>query len=198
MAKRIYLAGPMTGLPDLNRPAFYAAARALAERGYEVFNPAEADEHDPEATPDKPREWFLRRDIPELCRSDAVAVLPGWRNSIGAQVEVYVARAIGLPVLDAQTLEPVDGESLAQEAERIVYGPRRRDYGHPQENHQRTAALWSAYLGTPVSPVQVCVCNILQKISRMHTRLTRDSLVDVIGYALNIAIVAGIEDRGQA
>ena len=39
--KRIYLSGAMTGCPDLNFPAFHAAAKALRERGLVVINPAE-------------------------------------------------------------------------------------------------------------------------------------------------------------
>lgn len=35
-----YLSGPMTGLPDLNRPAFDAAARLLRGKGLTVYNPA--------------------------------------------------------------------------------------------------------------------------------------------------------------
>ena len=37
----VYLSGPMTGLPDFNRPAFHAAAAALRAQGYVVINPAE-------------------------------------------------------------------------------------------------------------------------------------------------------------
>ena len=39
----VYLSGPMTGLPDFNRPAFHAAAAALRAQGYVVINPAEVD-----------------------------------------------------------------------------------------------------------------------------------------------------------
>ena len=39
--KRIYLSGAMTGVPELNFPAFHAAAKALRERGLVVVNPAE-------------------------------------------------------------------------------------------------------------------------------------------------------------
>lgn len=38
---RIYCSGPMTGLPDHNRPAFDAAAKRLREQGHFVINPAE-------------------------------------------------------------------------------------------------------------------------------------------------------------
>ncbi len=41
--KRIYLAGPMTGLPDYNFPAFMKAAAYLRSQGAIVFNPAEND-----------------------------------------------------------------------------------------------------------------------------------------------------------
>ena len=37
----IYIAGPMTGLPECNYPAFHEAARRLRLLGYEVLNPAE-------------------------------------------------------------------------------------------------------------------------------------------------------------
>ena len=36
---RIYLSGPMTGLPDLNRPAFEAAEKRLMTQGHFVINP---------------------------------------------------------------------------------------------------------------------------------------------------------------
>lgn len=39
--KTLYICGPMTGLPDSNRPAFNAAASELRAAGYLVFNPTE-------------------------------------------------------------------------------------------------------------------------------------------------------------
>ena len=36
---RLYLSGPMTNCPDLNRPAFDAAAKRLREQGHFVINP---------------------------------------------------------------------------------------------------------------------------------------------------------------
>ena len=39
--KRIYLSGPMTGLPGLNFPAFAAITANLRAYGHTVTNPAE-------------------------------------------------------------------------------------------------------------------------------------------------------------
>ncbi len=36
---RLYLSGPMTGCPDLNRPAFDAAEKRLTAQGHFVINP---------------------------------------------------------------------------------------------------------------------------------------------------------------
>lgn len=37
---KIYIAGPMTGIPDYNRPAFNEYAAKLVEQGHTVLNPA--------------------------------------------------------------------------------------------------------------------------------------------------------------
>lgn len=78
---------------------------------------------------------------------------------------------------------------LALEA---VNGPRRDDYGHPATNHARTAALWSAYLGTEINAEQVCMLNLLQKVSRLvNSPDHQDSLVDIVGWAINKEMVDG-------
>lgn len=40
---KVYISGPMTGLPEFNYPAFFAAAEALEARGYETINPARTE-----------------------------------------------------------------------------------------------------------------------------------------------------------
>lgn len=77
-------------------------------------------------------------------------------------------------------------ETILEEAQRITDGDRPTAYAHPLVNHTRTADLWSTYFGVPITAEQVCMANILQKISRsMHT-ITRDSLVDIAGFARNV------------
>ena len=89
----IYVAGPMTGYPGFNYPAFHAAATELRVLGYAVENPAE----NPRPTSD-PWVDFMRDALAQVIRSDAVALLPGWEQSRGAQLEERVARALGLDI----------------------------------------------------------------------------------------------------
>lgn len=80
-------------------------------------------------------------------------------------------------------------DTILEEAEYIVTGDRQRDYGSPSKNHGRTAKLWSVYLNTDITAEQVCMLNVLQKIARSMNKLTRDTLVDISGYARNIEII---------
>lgn len=75
-AKRIYLAGPMTGLPEYNHPAFNAEAARLRALGYHVENPAENPEQ-------SSWEDYLRQAIRQMLTCDMVALLPGWEGSPG-------------------------------------------------------------------------------------------------------------------
>lgn len=195
---RIYLAGPMRALPHYNFPAFDEAAARLRALGHEVFDPAEHDESngfDPATAPadlmTQPGVFahYMSRDLPEVCRSEAVAVLPGWRQSAGARLEVYVAEQVGLLILDAVTLAPAR-ETILEEAQRLVYGDRGAAYGHPREDYTRTAKLWSALLGTEVTAAQAALCMIAVKLSRECHQHKRDNLVDVAGYA---AVIDRIE-----
>lgn len=106
-----YLAGPMRGIPEYNFPAFYAAAAALRERGFEVWSPAEHDVHqdgfDPTKDKAQPMRYYMKRDLPAVLGADFVAVLPGWESSQGATCEVMVARACGIPVKWAHDLSTV-------------------------------------------------------------------------------------------
>jgi hypothetical protein len=89
----IYISGPMTGLPEFNFPAFNAAAAQLRSLGYEVINPAEFGEGEGKTWTD-----YMRKDIKALMDCTHVAVLPGWENSNGARLEVYLAGRLEMPV----------------------------------------------------------------------------------------------------
>lgn len=92
----LYVSGPMTGMPDLNFPAFHEAAAALRAAGYTVTNPAELDAQDAGKT--LTWEQYMRRDIVALMACDGVALLPGWSNSRGASLEVDIAKRLNMPL----------------------------------------------------------------------------------------------------
>lgn len=92
---KIYISGPMSGLPELNFPAFNEAAKQLRALGHEVANPAEKQE---EGNPGMQWIDLMRLDIKMLMDCDAVAALPGWGDSRGARIEVELATALGFLV----------------------------------------------------------------------------------------------------
>lgn len=98
----IYVAGPMTGLPDFNYPAFRAAAAELREAGFDVEDPSTNEN----PTPGDYHGW-LRAGLAQLIRCDGVALLDGWEASGGARLEVNVGATLGLRVAPlAQWIEP--------------------------------------------------------------------------------------------
>src|SRR5579859_7468596 len=110
--KRIYLAGPMQGIPDFNFPRFNAVAKALRQGGHEVFNPAEKDIERHGGTniavgnksgsleeAKKNHGFSLRQALHEdleyiTLTADTIAMLPGWEKSNGAQAEHRTAVAL--------------------------------------------------------------------------------------------------------
>lgn len=96
---RLYLAGPMSNLPDLNFPAFHAETARLRALGYTVINPAEIN-----ADPTMGWVACMKRDIAELVTCDGIALLPGWTESRGARLEHHIAEQLGLLVLEAQRI----------------------------------------------------------------------------------------------
>ena len=61
---------------------------------------------------------------------------------------------------------------------------RSNYYGSARTNHERISELWTGYLGDYVSPMQVSMCMLLVKVSRItESPNHRDSIKDLIGYA---------------
>jgi hypothetical protein len=60
---------------------------------------------------------------------------------------------------------------------------RAADYGPPEVNLSRTAALWSSYLGQCISAHDVAMCMILVKVSRAKAGSKADNYEDIKGYA---------------
>ena len=94
--RRIYLAGPCTGIPDYNYPAFHAEAARLRALGYHVENPA-AECGTWEA--------YLRIALRQMLTCEVVALLPGWIDSRGATLKRYTAQQVGIAIVNASAIQ---------------------------------------------------------------------------------------------
>jgi hypothetical protein len=213
---KIYLSGPMTGLPDYNYPAFNKAALELREMDHEVFNPAEA------FSGDQSLDWrdYMRADVAAIMGCDEVRVLPGWESSVGARLEVAIAISIGLPVkplhVNANNQpvgEPRDivkrllgineagdsAESILDEAARLVGGDRQSDYGHPFHDFSRTALIWTGLFLDKLKPGEQFTARDVPlamngiKMSREANKPKRDNRVDGAGYWQTLDMVDSYE-----
>jgi hypothetical protein len=97
--KRIYISGPMSGMPEHNFPAFNAEAARLRALGYDVVNPVDINP-DPGVTWDQ----CLRNDLQALLTCDTLALLDGWMISQGAHLELHVAHRIGMRIVEARQI----------------------------------------------------------------------------------------------
>lgn len=107
MDKAIYIAGPMSGLPEFNFPAFFAAAAKLEADGWTVFNPANKEqekkldaeayaEGDPVKAAAKGFDFrtCYEWDVLRVIEGNGIYMLPGWEMSPGARGEHAVAVAM--------------------------------------------------------------------------------------------------------
>ncbi len=105
-----YLAGPMSGIPQFNFPAFHAAAKSLREQGFEIISPAEMDAESDvaaKALASKSGDlidagiketWgdLLARDVKLIADGvGGIVLLENWHKSRGARLESYVALLCG-------------------------------------------------------------------------------------------------------
>lgn len=113
---KIYLAGPMRGIAEFNFPAFHEAAERLRSHGHEVFSPAEKDnerhgtdiskgnltgsEENASAQHGFNLREALGMDMAYItAHAEAIALLPGWEFSKGANAEKATADALGLKIM---------------------------------------------------------------------------------------------------
>jgi hypothetical protein len=121
---KVYIAGPMTGLPQFNVPMFDHVARQLRTQGYDVVSPAELDSPEMRAAAMKSKDgaltpleqatgetWgdVLARDVKVLSDHgiEGIVLLPDWWKSRGATLETTVGLLNKLRFLTWQTEEEV-------------------------------------------------------------------------------------------
>lgn len=109
---RIYLSGPISGYPELNRPSFDAVEERLLAEGFNVFNPQtlpDPDEVDVQfwahigCLKESIWQYYMKLCIAEIPLCDEMRMLPRWQNSKGAVLEHHIAKALGMKI----SYEPV-------------------------------------------------------------------------------------------
>lgn len=108
---KLYTAGPMTGHPQFNFPAFDEASKSLRIEGFDIVSPAELDDPEdrthamssPDGAPgtEGSHTWgdLLARDVKIIADEvDGVVLLPGWETSKGARLEAFICRLVGKPL----------------------------------------------------------------------------------------------------
>jgi hypothetical protein len=91
--RRLYIAGPMSGYPYCNYPAFDMAEELLVASGFEVANPTKVHINGMHHYVD-----LIREDLRAMLDCQGVATLENWWESVGARNEVQVAGVLKMPV----------------------------------------------------------------------------------------------------
>lgn len=105
---KIYISGPISGLPNGNLEAFLDAERQLQDAGHTPVNP-----HRNGLPSSATWEQHMRIDLKMLANCDAVAVLPGCNKSRGVAEELALARKMLMPIMTVcQWVEDADKKGV--------------------------------------------------------------------------------------
>lgn len=108
-----YIAGPVTGVPDGNRPMFGQAQDWLEQAGAVALNPAVL----PDGLPS--HQSYMDITLTMLRQAQAVVLLPGWHKSVGARMEYDEAKRLGMPVFTYQPVQAAYMTLMSEGAENV-------------------------------------------------------------------------------
>lgn len=93
--KKIYVSGKISGLePEVYKENFKKGEIVVHEMGAESLNPLDILPFKPE------HEWidYMRADIKVLVDCDGILMLPDWKDSKGAILELYIAKGLNMEI----------------------------------------------------------------------------------------------------
>jgi hypothetical protein len=116
----------MHGCPGLNHAAFNAGTKALRELGHTVFSPVEVNAElgikDGAGTKTMIRSLMAAELAWIASTADAVVLLHGWQQSLGALAERATAVAIGIPVYELDKF--LENFTKVHETDKTVFKSR--------------------------------------------------------------------------
>ena len=92
----VFISGPMSGYPNLNREAFHEAARLAESLGYTALNPALLPGGLPEDS-------YMPICFSMLDAADCIYILPNSGDHLGAILEQQHAAALGLKRIETES-----------------------------------------------------------------------------------------------
>lgn len=105
---KVYISGPMRGIRGCNFALFDLVRDILEYNGHTVMSPADNDRawgfdgtESPDCTdsPGFPFREAITKDMTWIgTEADAIVLLPGWEDSMGALLEKHFAEFLGLTV----------------------------------------------------------------------------------------------------
>jgi len=92
---KIFLSGPMTNIDKYNFPEFNRKAEMLRSRGWEVVNPVDIClkyKFEKVISDKTVFNAMVKEELEQLVTCDAIYMMKGWENSLGAMKEYVLAR----------------------------------------------------------------------------------------------------------
>lgn len=188
----IYLSGPMTIIPGLNYPSFFAKAEELRLAGYVVKNPAEFHSKDASLDSSLPYLDCIHAALLEMQSCKSIALLDGWKQSTGSRMELLLAEKWKMRIVSANDLSEIQvvefpsirkpGLSVLEEAEYLVTRSRGPAYDVPTKDYGRAVGAFNALTGHYLSIKEGIIFMLCVKLSREVFRHSRDGTVDLAGY----------------
>jgi hypothetical protein len=96
---KFYLSGAITSQPDFKKYFKNHEDRLRYWGITDIFNPAETD-----WPQDVKWETCMKYDLKILVDCDVLVLLPNWRKSRGAKLEVHIAKALGIRIVKVKDL----------------------------------------------------------------------------------------------
>ena len=104
---KAYISGPITGMHN-PKEVFKKVELKLQEDGWNPINPMRIKKPSKELNNEAKWIYYMRECVKLLPESDAIFMLPEWKGSSGANLELYLATALKIPIYYLQDTKDLD------------------------------------------------------------------------------------------
>jgi hypothetical protein len=98
--KKVYIAGKVSGIEEKAVELFENAEQLLIKKGFEVVNPMKLPHNH-----DKTWESYMKESLTEMMKCQYIHPLPNHTESVGATIEVNLAKELGITCILINEIE---------------------------------------------------------------------------------------------